>query len=138
MANEAVLVLKYEDPIDFIVANGTDITKGAILKLTNPRTASLADGAANLVAGIAARDKVANDGRTRLAVFRRGVFRVRASGAVTAGDALETGTTGSLNYVQRNAGNANGGIVLGFALQDIADGDYGEMELNIQCIRPHA
>ena len=137
MANEAVLVLKYEDPIDFIVANGTNITKGAILKLTDPRTASLADGAANLVAGIAARDKVANDGRVRLAVFRRGVFRVRASGAITAGDALETAGAPE-NTVQRNAGNANGSIVLGFALQDIGDGDYGEMELNIQCIRPHA
>lgn len=127
MANEAVLVLKYEDPIDFIVADGTGITKGAILKLTNPRTASLATSGA-IIAGIAARDKVANDGRTRLAVFRRGVFRMRASGAVTVGTPVRVSDENSV--IDATAGYT-GSKLLGLALENISDGNVGEVELNI-------
>jgi hypothetical protein len=127
MANEATLVLKYEDPIDFTVADGADITKGAILKLTTPRTASLATSGA-VIAGIAARDKVDSDGRTRLAVFRRGVFRLYASGSVTAGYPVRVIDT---NQVINATADFTGSSILGIALEDISDGDAGEVELNI-------
>jgi len=51
-------------------------------------TAALADGVGDIPAGIAAADKIANDGVTKLAVFRGGIFKVYASGSVTAGDPL--------------------------------------------------
>ena len=58
----------YGSPIqDYTVADGTGIEKGALLALTDPRTAILASSAAQPLAGIAAREKIANDGRTRLA-----------------------------------------------------------------------
>jgi hypothetical protein len=132
MVNEAVMVLKYEDPIDFIVADGTAIIKGAILKNTSPRTASLADGASNVVAGIAARDKVASDGRTRLSVYRKGIFRLLASGAITAGDAVATAGAPS-NSVIKILTALSGARRLGFALADISDGSIGEVELDIGC-----
>ena len=88
MAKEAVLRVKLEDPIDFTVADGTGIEKGCVLQLTDPLTASKASGEGQPLAGIAAREKVASDGRTRLAVFRKGIFDMYASGAITAGKAV--------------------------------------------------
>jgi hypothetical protein len=129
MANEAVLVLKYEDPIDFIVADGGNITKGAILKLSDPRTAAATSGDEDVVAGVAARDKVASDGRTRLAVFRRGIFRMTASGSITAGDAV---AVKDANIVKAADATCVGSKVLGIALETNADvtGEI-EVELNI-------
>jgi hypothetical protein len=136
MANEAVLVLKYEEPIDFIVADGTGITKGAILKLTDPRTASLSAGASDYVAGIAARDKVASDGRTRLATFRRGIFRIKLSGAVTAGQAVVT--SGQENILIACPNDTDSSKTLGIALETNASGlNYKEVELNIGCNSEH-
>ena len=126
MANEAVQVLKYEDPIDFIVADGGNITKGAVLKLSDPRTAEVSDGDEDYAAGIAARDKVANDGRTRLAVFRRGVFRMKLSGSVTAGQSVAThSSTGGSNYIA--AGTTK---PFGVALESGTEGDNIEVEVN--------
>jgi ribosomal protein L35AE/L33A len=129
MANEAVLVLKYEDPIDFIVADGANITKGAILKLTSPRTAALANGARDQIAGIAARDKVANDGRTRLAVYRRGIFRVKVSGSVSAGESVSS--HGNENIVAKSTAASLGSKSMGVMLEDATEGQVKEMELNI-------
>ena len=90
MANEATLRYANSDGSgnilqDYTVSGAVAITKGAILKMTDPRTAVLADGDGDVCAGIAARDKVANDGRTRLSVYRQGDFDVIASGAIPIG-----------------------------------------------------
>lgn len=68
MVNEAVLKHKASTPIDFIVADGTGIEKGCICQLTDPRTASASSGA-DVFGGVARREKIASDGRTRLALF---------------------------------------------------------------------
>lgn len=69
MANEAILRVRAKDPIDFTVADGTAIVKGTVCKMADPRTALANDGSGDVVAGIAARDKIASDGRTQLAIF---------------------------------------------------------------------
>jgi hypothetical protein len=74
MANEGTLRVRLADPIDFTVADGAAISKGAILELSDPRTAAANNGSGDVFAGIAARDKIANDGRTQLAAFTRGIF----------------------------------------------------------------
>jgi hypothetical protein len=130
MANEAVLVLKYEDPIDFIVADGANIAKGTICKLTAPRTAAANAGDEDVIAGIAARDKVANDGRTRLAIFRRGIFRLKASGAITAGDAV---STRAANQIKAADATCVGSKTLGIALDTSTATEEIEVELNIGC-----
>jgi hypothetical protein len=130
MAVQSTLVLKYEDPIDFIVADGADIKKGDLLKLTSPRTVSLSTGDRDVIAGIAARDKVPNDGRTRLAVFRRGVFRMTAKAAITAGDAVSSSADDG-KVIAATAASV-GSKTLGLALQDAStDDDLLEVELNI-------
>ena len=91
MASEAILIIRQEDPIDFTVADGTGIEKGALLGITDPKTASNSVTGIVPPAGIAAREKIASDGRTALAVYRKGVFDLTLSpqsGTVTAGDAV--------------------------------------------------
>lgn len=93
MANESVLVQQTSLPIHFTCANGTGIEKGALLVLADPATiTSAAATSGSVVGGIAAVEKIANDGTTQLAVYRGGIFRVKCSGAnITAGDALILG-----------------------------------------------
>ena len=132
MAYEAVLRERLEDPIDFIVADGTGIEKGTILKITDPRTAIIVSGTADKLAGIAAREKVANDGRTRLAVFRRGIFDMQASGAINVGDAVEAvGASGSVNQVKIAAATSSGASILGTALETASDAEVIQILVNI-------
>lgn len=101
MAQECTLVYKILPPIPFTCANGTGIAKGAILKLTDPMTVALADGDQDYVAGIAAEEKIANDGKTKIAVWIDGVFKgtAGATGA-TAGQAVMTyASTGDSNDI---------------------------------------
>lgn len=129
MANEATLIHETELPIPFTVADGTGIEKGAILKMTDPMTAVLADGDGDIVAGIAKTEKIASDGKTKLAVYRHGIFKVLGEGAITIGDAVITGaSTGSANAVM--AAGVNAENILGTALETAADGETLLIELN--------
>jgi predicted RecA/RadA family phage recombinase len=126
MANEAIIRDRFQDAIDFTCADGTGIEKGAILKLTDPRTASLADGSGNEVAGVCAREKIASDGRTRVAVYRSGIFDMVASGAVAIGKGVTTAGTPS-NTVKQAAVNEEN--ILGMALEAASDGETFQVEL---------
>ena len=130
MANEAVLIVETELPVNFTCADGVGIEKGAILKMTDPMTAVLADGDGDIVAGIAAEEKIASDGRTKIAVYRRGVFRVLAGAAgITVGLALDThAATGAANEVA--AAPAGAGHQLGYALETASDTETFLMELS--------
>jgi len=132
MANESELRERFENAVDFSVADGTAITKGAVLKITDPRTAVLSDGDGDKVAGIAARDKVANDGRTRLAVFQNGVFSMKASGAVAVGmPVIAHSATGGDNMVAEGSSSNVGREVIGTALETAADTDNFQVNVNV-------
>ena len=129
MANEAVLIYELAPPIPFTVADGTGIEKGAILKLTDPMTAIINSGANDAVAGIAAEEKIASDGKTKLGVYTRGVFRVLAGGAVTVGDMVEVHSVVNevVTATQTASATAN---LLGRALETASDTDTFLVELN--------
>lgn len=132
MANEAVIRERSSNPldcIDFTVADGTGIEKGTLLKVTDPRTAAACDGESDVIAGIAAREKVANDGRTRLAVFRRGIFDMNASGAIPVGAPVMA--AGAANQVKLAAVTASGAMVIGTALETASDAETIQIDLNI-------
>jgi len=83
----AVLVQQHEERLlELTVADGTTISGGTILQLTDPTTGSASSGNLNIFAGIAANEKLANDGSTRLAVWRKGVFDMYSNDAANAGD----------------------------------------------------
>lgn len=126
MAQEATLVLRTDFPIDFICADGTGIEKGAVLKMTSPRTAIISSGNADVFAGICAREKIANDGRTRVAVYRRGIFSMYASGAnITCGEWVSV--SGANWIATATEAEIAAGKAIGIALQDITAGNAGEV-----------
>ena|SRR3990167_759844 len=132
MANEAELLYELEPAIPFTVADGTAITKGAVLKVTDPFTASSADGDNDLVAGVAKEDKIASDGHTKLAVYRGGIFNMYASGSITVGDPVGTVATYT-NYVatmDMTGQTLSGSRVLGVALETATNGQTLRVELN--------
>jgi len=134
MTNEATLIVETEPPINFTCDNSTGIEKGTILKLSDPMTAAASDGDNDLVAGIAAEEKIESDGKTKIAVYRGGIFKVTASGSVAVGDPL--GTDGAANnYVASNIADANlsGAKQIGIALEAASDDETFLMEL-----RPNA
>lgn len=87
MANEAVIIELLGnggDPVRYTVADGTGIEKGTVMELVDPRTAQKVSGAGVVIAGIAAAEKVANDGQTSLAVYTNGIFDLTCAAAGTA------------------------------------------------------
>jgi hypothetical protein len=125
MAN-AVAVLVYETsiPIAFTVSDAASIEKGDFLQLTDPMTVSLISADNQVVAGIAAEEKIASDGKVKVGVYRGGIFKVVASGSITAGKACSTSGN---NLVQAPATNDE--AVLGIALETVSTGESFLMEL---------
>lgn len=129
MANEAILRERTHHPMDFTVADGTGIEKGAVLKLTDPRTAIITSAQGDVIAGIAAREKVASDGRTRLAVFQQGVFDMTCSGAVTLGEAVYAAA--QVNQVAHAGADIKSSQIIGHALETGADDEQIQIMVNV-------
>lgn len=130
MANEAVLMWETEQPIPFTCADGTGIEKGAVLKMTDPMTVALADGDEDIFGGIAAEEKIASDGKTKIAVYRGGVFKMLGEGNIAVGDTLSTsGSTGGANAVQTSTASSVAGKTIGTALETSADGQTLMVEI---------
>lgn len=114
MANECVLMCETELPINFKCADGTGIAKGAILKLTESMTAIITSGQNDKVAGIAAEEKIANDGKTTIKVYLGGIFKGVAGAAVAIGAALMTDATANKIETATTGTGASG---IGYALE---------------------
>ena len=123
MANEAVLMFEVSVPLPFTVSNTVGIEKGACLTLSDPMTAALATNSTAAFAGIACEEKIASDGRTKLGVYRGGIFKVLASGAITVGKAVNFQD----NYACEVAVNCE--HVAGLALETAANGESFLFEL---------
>jgi len=121
MALETTLIHELEPAIPFTCADGVGIEKGALLILTDPMTVATTTGDTDEIIGIAAAEKVASDGRTKVPVYLRGVFRGFAGLAgVTVGLALISDTaTGAANELV--VADVNSESVVGIALETAAD-----------------
>ena len=109
--------------IPFICANGTGIEQGTLLKLSDPFTVSAATAVNDKVGGIAAAEKIANDGLTTIPTYRSGIFRGTADGPITVNDALVF----SGNKLFSAAVNAEN--IAGTAFETAADSDTFVFEL---------
>lgn len=115
---------------DYTVADGTGIEKGTLLGLSSPRTAAAATTAAEEpCAGIAAREKVADDGRTQLSVHRQGDFDMVASGAITVGAPVMAAGHG--NQVMQALTTSSGASVIGYALETAATAETIQVRLTL-------
>lgn len=129
MANEANLKERTDVPINFACEDGNEIKKGTVLKLSGARKAAAADSDEDFVAGIAERDKIKDDGVTSIAAFRRGVFGMKASGAIQLGEGVATSSTP--NHVKSASAGISGAKLLGTALEQISDGNTGEIFVDV-------
>ena len=129
MANAtAVLVYETALPIAFTVADGDSIEKGDFLQLTDPMTVSLSSGAHNLFGGIAAEEKIASDGKTKIAVYREGIFRVEAgTSGVTVGKQVVIEAKNELTDYTTLDGEK--GETFGYTFETAANGEFFMMEL---------
>jgi len=136
MANEAVLMWETELPIPFTVANGTGIEKGAVLTLSDPMTAAQSAAAGDLIAGICAEEKIASDGKTKIPVYRSGIFKVYLSGSCTVGDLSQTDASNNSFKVFDSGGTSlSGSKVAGIFLETGTTGQTVLMELNIGAVK---
>jgi len=134
MANEATLVMEITPPINFTCADGTGIEKGAICKLSDPMTAALADGDEDYVAGIAKTEKIASDGKTKVAIYTDGIFKLTASGSITAGQTVAThASSGGSNVVAAATATAVGCKTLGIAFDTASEGESIRVMLRPGC-----
>ena len=116
MANEATLIVETDLPIMFTCANATGIEKGTLLKLSDPNTVAAATADNDIFIGIAAEEKIASDGKTKIAVYTRGIFKmVCSSTASTVGlDQVVKGTNTIGDYTTLDDEK---GYVIGMALE---------------------
>ena len=121
MALETTLLYELETPVPFTCADGTGIEKGALLILSDPNTVATTTGDTDPIIGIAAEEKVASDGRTKIGVYLRGIFRGFAGAAgVTVGQGIISDTgTGAPNELV-NA-DVNSEHIVGRALETATD-----------------
>ena len=123
MANEATLWMELDLPIPFTVADGSGIEKGTVCKMSDPMTAAASSADNDVFAGIAAEEKIASDGRTKLGLYRRGIFKM----VIEAGNS----TTVGQDVVIKGANTIGGyttlddekGYVIGKALETGAAGE---------------
>ena len=124
MANEAVLVYQLEPAVPFICADGTGIEKGTLLKLADGAVVSATSADNDVFIGVAAGEKIANDGKTTIAVYVRGVFRMVAGAAgFTVGKTVVI--SGANLIVDYATLDGEKGYGVGKALQTKASGNAG-------------
>lgn len=123
------------EPTSWTVADGTQISKGISLQLSDPFTAAAAAGVsaqkALPAAGIASMEKEASDGSTRISAWTQGKFDAVASSAITAGDYVVFVADGYIAQLHANTILASGAIAAGKALETAADAEKINFKLNI-------
>lgn len=133
MTNEAVLLVQKTFPENMTCANATGISKGTILKLADPNTASASTGTYDIVAGIAYTQKVASDGNTQIAVLTGpgDIVKLVASGSIAVGDPVGTAAPGNQVISIANVPALSGSKRLGYARETATDGETLKVVLNI-------
>lgn len=127
MGNEAVLKLKTDVPFDWIVADIRGVEKGTVMKMSGVGAAIASTGNGDIFAGITRREKIASDGRTRLALFRRGIFdMVAASPDTIAAGAWVTSSGTNLIRLATTA-ELILGKGIGITREEITAGSTGEV-----------
>jgi len=106
MADEHVLVYETHEAIPFTCENTLGIEKGTAVRLLDPATVSAATTLADICGGVTKTEKIASDGKTKVSVYRGGIFRAKISGSVTAGDPLVFAGGGANNLLATAAVNA--------------------------------
>ena len=129
MAFETKLLYEIELPVPFTVADGAGIEKGALLEINDPWTVTTTNGASDKIIGIAAEEKIANDGKVTLGVYIRGIFKGFAgAGGVVVGQAIRSDAGNDPNELVIAAANEEG--IVGTALETASNLESFKFYLN--------
>ncbi len=130
MANEAIQVLRENPPIDWIVLDADKVEKGTLMMISGSstigRTAMSGSGLAPAFAGISHREKIESDGRKRLSLSRDGIWRIKYSGVVLAGQHVQISGINLVGAMDPQATFLSGSNV-GLALEDGTDAQTKEV-----------
>jgi len=125
MANEVTLYIETGPAIPFTVANGGAIPKGTICEVEDLMTAAVSE-ADDRVAGVAATEKIASDGKVKLGCYREGFFKGTATNTIAIGDAIALSGTNLLKVA--TAANVASETV-GIAMEAAEEGETFIFEL---------
>jgi hypothetical protein len=133
MANEAVIIELFNGgrPIRFTCADNTGIEKGTMMELTDPRTVIANTNITEPVVGIAAAEKVANDGSTTIAVYTDGIFDMLSDSA-TQGIGIMVSNTDTENTIGTAvAAHLLDGSVIGKTLEEAGNAEVVAVRVNL-------
>ena len=133
MANEWTKVELYGanndgEPRRYTIATGTSISKGALLTLTDPRTAT-AQSTNGYTAGVASEEHISGGG-TSIAAWTNGVFSVTASGGIRAGETI-VGCNGNTVASGAALSASSGARAIGYALENAAHAETLTVRLRL-------
>ncbi len=126
MGDEAVIIELLGDkgdPIQFVCVDGDAFPKGTILKLSDNREADLSSAVGEVCAGIAAFEKVANDGSLRVTAYTNGIFDLLEGEAAAVAIGVPVKISAANKIEEAEAGDAELGLLLGHALAAFAGSD---------------
>lgn len=133
MANEAVIIELFAGgrPIRFTCADGTTIEKGTLLELTDPRTVIANTNNDAPVVGIAAHEKVANDGSTSISAYTDGIFDMLTDGGTDLVGAMLANSATENVLQSADATDLIQGSVVGKALEAAGADEVVAVRVNL-------
>ncbi len=122
MADEHDLVVETHIPINFIKSTSEAVEQGAILKMTDPMTATVGAGDGDICAGVVHTEVTAAEGSASVSLYRGGIFRATAGVAgVTLGEAIQMdASTSPVNRLVD--ADVNSEQIVGICLETAASG----------------
>ena len=129
MADEHDLLVETHLPIDFTKSTSEAVEQGAILKMTNPMTATVGTGDGDICAGVVHTEVTVAEGSASVSIYRGGIFRATAGVAgVTFGEAIQMDASTSPANRLVDA-DINSEQIVGICLQTATSGDRFVYEL---------
>lgn len=124
----AVLMIETEKPIMMVCDEATGIAKGQCLKLTDNMVVIATSAGDDEFGGVAAAEKIASDGNTKIPVYRRGYFLVEAgTTGVSVGKPVKIEANNE--FTDTGADESDSGYVWGKALETATDGQLFFIDL---------
>jgi hypothetical protein len=131
MANEAVIIEllgNAGDPIRYTIGNATALSKGCIVKVTDPRTVAASTAADEPIVGIVAHEKVASDDSVTVTVYTNLIADMKDAGAgIAVGVVCAIG--GANLIVTADANDLIQGSTVGQTLETIGAGLVGAVRI---------
>lgn len=122
MTNEAILVVETELAVPVNVADNTGIAKGTVLKAADLFVGVASTAADEAFLCIAKEEKIADDGKTQLAGYFGGVFKM-VVGAAGCTFGFQVALAGANTVVNGDANDIDEGLCIGKALETGTSGE---------------